>query len=103
MSTKITVRELLQCRLAQAEADAPPAPRASQLLHLARPWWEKYPERFQTIARHLTSIQMGYGHAKVDLGPERSGHLVPALIVGPDREIEASVQILHFDLRGAMF
>src|ERR1700712_5679066 len=102
MNTKMTARELLQWRLAQAEADAPPAPRASRLLELARPWWENYPEKFQKIVHRLTTIQMGYGHAKVELGPERSGHLVPALIVSPDRESKASVQILHFDLRGSM-
>ena len=102
MNTKMTARELLQWRLARAEAEAPPAPRASRLLELARPWWEKCPERFQKIAHQLNTIQMGYGHAKVELGSERSGHIVPTLIVGPDREIEASAQILHFDLRGSM-
>ncbi len=102
MSTKMTAQELLQWRLARAEAVAPPAPRAARLLELARPWWEKFPEKFQKIALELTTIQMGYGHAKVDLGAERCGHIVPILIVSPDRERAASVQILHFDLRGSM-
>jgi hypothetical protein len=42
MSPNMTVEQLLVWRLAQAEADAPPAPRAERLLDLVLPWW---PER----------------------------------------------------------
>src|SRR5438477_12791678 len=79
-NVKIPIEQLLRWRLAQAEAEAPPAPRAARLLERARPWWESWPERFQSVIERLTRIQIAYGHAMAE-PQSRSGHPVPALIV----------------------
>jgi hypothetical protein len=51
---ELPVEQLLRWRLAQAEAAAPSAPRAAQLLEMARPWSacnEYWPEA--ALAREL--------------------------------------------------
>lgn len=102
MNTKIAMTEILRWRLALAEAEAPPAPRAGRLLELARPWWEGCPEKFQAIARRLGALQMCYGHAMVDPGLAPISHLVPTLIVGEALERETSVQVLYLEVRESM-
>jgi len=39
-NNNMPVEKLLRWRLSEAEEDAPPAPRATRLLELIRPWWE---------------------------------------------------------------
>ena len=95
---KIPVEQLLRWRLAQAEAEAPPAPRAARLLELARPWWASWPERFQSVIERLTRIQIAYGHAMAE-PQSRSGHPVPALIVHTVEELETSVRVLYLNVR----
>ena len=95
---KIPVEQLLRWRLSQAEAEAPPAPRAARLLELARPWWETWPERFQAAIQRLTSMQLAYGHAMTELQRSRSGHPVPALIIQKVEELETSARILYFNV-----
>ena len=96
---KIPVDELLRWRLSQAEAEAPPAPRAAQLLELSRPWWETWPERFREALERVTRIQLTYGHATTEPHRARSGHPVAALIVQKLGEVETSARVLYFNVR----
>src|SRR5436309_3280949 len=92
------VEQLLRWRLSQAEAEAPPAPRAGRLLELARPWWETWPERFQSFVERLGGIEVAYGHAAEPRQP-RGGHPVPALVVRAVEELETSVRVLYINVR----
>jgi len=99
MSTRIPIEELLRWRAARAEAEAPAAPRAARLLEMARPWWEIWPERFQSFVERLGRIQVAYGHAMAEPRQSHSGHPVPALIVRSVEELETSVRVLYLNVR----
>ena len=99
MKTDTSVEQLLRWRLTQAEAEAPPAPRAARLLALARPWWEAWPELFQSLVERLGKIQIMYGHAMAAPRPSRSGYPVPVLIVRAVEKLEASARVLYFSVR----
>jgi hypothetical protein len=99
MSAEFSVEELLRWRLARAEAEAPPAPRARQLLDGARPWWDVWPERFQAYLERLRTIQVAYGHAMTEVVRGRSGHPVPTLVTGVEAEIETAARVLYFSVR----
>lgn len=96
-----SIERLLKWRLAQAEMEAPPAPRASRLLELARPWWKTSPEQFQTLWLRLGKIKVVYGHAMVEpSSPRGGGYPVPALIVRVgETEVETSVRVLYLGVR----
>lgn len=79
-----SIERLLRWRLARAEADAPPAPRASRLLELARPAWERWPERFEGFIQRLCAMQLSYGYALAGPLQGRPGHPVPTLIAHED-------------------
>ena len=99
MKPEIPIEQLLRWRLAEAEADAPPAPSAARLLALARPWWETWPEQFQSMVERLGRIQVAYGHAMAEPGPSRTGHPVPALLIRTPEELETSVRVLYLNIR----
>jgi hypothetical protein len=99
MKTEIPIEQLLCWRLAQAEAEAPPAPRAARLLELARPWWEILPEQFQSLVERLGKIQIAYGHAMAEPHQPRTGHPVPVLMVQAAEEMEASARVLYLCVR----
>jgi hypothetical protein len=99
MKTKVPISQLLRWRLKQAEAEAPPAPRAARLLEMVRPWWETWPERFRSLADRLGRIQIAYGHAMAEPRPSRGGFPVPALVALADQEIEARANVLHINVR----
>jgi hypothetical protein len=99
MNTETSIEQLLRWRLAQAEADAPLAPRAARLLALSRPWWESWPEQFQSLVERLGKIQIAFGHAMAEPQPARVGHPVPALLVRPVETVETSVRVLYLDVR----
>jgi len=99
MKSPITVQELLRWRLARAEAEAPPAPRAARLLELVRPWWEIYSERFQKLVARLGEMEVAYGHAMAESRRVASEHLVPAMIVHTAIETETSARVLYFSVR----
>ena len=100
MKTKITIEEVLRWRLARAEADAPPAPHARRLLEMARPWWETWPERFQSLVERVGRIQIAYGHAMAEPDPARGKpHPVPALVVRAGEESETFAQVLYLNVR----
>jgi hypothetical protein len=88
MKPEKTVEELLRWRLEQARMDAPSAPSVSQLLELARPWWEKWPEKFQAQVERLRRIDR-----------RNNGCVVPALIVFGTEESEGLARVLEFDVR----
>jgi hypothetical protein len=97
MSREFSVEELLRWRLARAEADAPPAPRGGQLLERARPWWERWPERFQAYVERLGRIQVTYAYAATESFRGRTGYPVPTVIA--DADIETAARVLYFSIR----
>jgi len=99
MKTKVPISQLLRWCLSQAEASAPPAPRAARLLEMARPWWEAWPEQFCSLAGRLGRIQIAYGHAMAEIRPSRGGYPVPALIALANQEIEACARVLYLNVR----
>jgi hypothetical protein len=99
MKKNISIEELLQLRLAQAEAEAPPAPRGKRLLELARPWWETWPEKFQACAERLGKMRVAYAHAMTELRHARGGHPVPALIVRDGQETEDFARVVYLAVR----
>jgi len=99
MKTETTVEKMLRWRIDEAGADAPPAPRASRLLALARPWWEVWPERARQLCDRVGRIEMAYGHAMERGSGGRAGHPVPVLLLQGDQEIAASARLLYFTAR----
>jgi hypothetical protein len=99
MKSELAVEQLLRWRLARAEAEAPPAPRATHLLELARPWWERWPERFQLLVERVGRIQTAYGYAMAEPSRTRCGHPVAALVVRAAAELETSARVLYFNVR----
>ena len=99
MKSDTTMEKLLRWRLEQGGAEAPPAPRASRLLALSRPWWELWPERARQLCDRVGRIEMAYGHAMERSGGSRSGYPVPALLLRGDAEIEAAARLLYFTAR----
>jgi len=98
MTNDMSVEQLLVWRLAQADADAPPAPRAARLLDLIRPWWEVWPERFQEYWGRLSAIQLVYGHAMTEPLHVRSSHPVAALIAHAEG-VETFARVLYLSVR----
>ena len=98
MKTEVLIEAILRWRLARAEAEAPRAPSGARLLELARPWWETWPDRFQTLVERLSRIQIAYGHAMAEPGPSRTSRPVPAIIVRDGEEFQASASVLYFNI-----
>lgn len=99
MNTEVIIKQLLLWRIARAQAEAPSPPRAAQLLELSRPWWETWPERFQTLVERLSKIQVAYGHAMAEPGPARTCHPVSTLIVLA-APVETVARVLYIEVRG---
>lgn len=99
MKTEVPVEQLLRWRLARVEAEAPRAPGGAQLLELARPWWEIWPERFQSLVERVGRIQIAYGHAMAEPAHGRGGYPVPAMVVRAAHELETSVRVLYLNVR----
>ena len=99
-SAHTSVEQLLRWRLARAEAEAPPAPRAARLLEQARPWWERWPEQFRARVQRLSTIQVAYGYAMVDTQGARGGHPVPALIAQAE-DLETFARVLYLSVHGS--
>jgi len=99
MKPEKTVDELLHWRFSQARVEAPSAPSASQLLDRARPWWEKWPEMFQSKVKRLRRIQIGHDGPATDPSRSSDGNVVPTLIVCGAEESEGLVRVLEFNIR----
>jgi hypothetical protein len=99
MKTGVSIEQVLRWRLALAEAEAPRAPRAAQLLELARPWWERSPEQFQNLLQSLMRLEMAVGHAMAETRLPRTQHPVPTLIVRANEQIETCVRVLYLSVR----
>jgi hypothetical protein len=99
MKTKVSISQLLRWRLSQAEAKAPPAPRAARLLEMTRPWWETWPEQFRSLVERLGQIQISYGHAMAEPRPARGGFPVPALVALANHQLEARARVLYVSVR----
>jgi hypothetical protein len=100
MNTEVIIKELLLWRMARAQAEAPRPPHAAQLLELSRPWWETWPERFQTLVDRLSTIQVAYGHAMAETRQSRTGHPVSTLIVHSAAPVETTARVLYIEVRG---
>ena len=99
MKTNVSISQLLRWRLAQAQAEAPPAPRAARLLEMVRPWWETWPEQFRSLATRLGQVHIAYGHAMAEPRPSRGGFPVPALVALTNQEMDARANVLHLNVR----
>jgi len=93
------LERLLKWRLERAEAEAPVPPRAAHLVEQARPWWDRWPERFQAYVQRLGAIQISYGYAMSELKHGHGGHPVPTLISRDDQEVESPVRVLYVNVR----
>ena len=102
MNRGVTVEQLLRWRLRHAEFDAPTAPKAEHLLELARPWWERWPERFRTQVLRLEQMPMAYGYAMSASERERRGHPVPTLIADTE-DVETYTRVTYINVREARF
>jgi hypothetical protein len=99
MKRKIPIKQLLRWQLAQAEAAAPPAPRARRLLEMARPWWEAQPEQFRDLAEQLGRIRVVHGDAIANSKAFSAGHPVPVLMIRRAKNLETSARVLYFNVR----
>ncbi len=99
MNTEDSIGQLLRWRVSQAEAEAPPAPRAARLLELARPWWESVPAAARALFDRLGAVQLAYGHAQAVERLAHAGYPVQALIVRANGEEEAFARILYLNVR----
>jgi hypothetical protein len=99
VNSQLPLEQLLRWRLARAEEEAPPAPRAARLLKLARPWWEAWPERFQKLVERLGQLEVAYGHAMAEPRRVPTEPLVPAIIVHTATETETCARLLYLGIR----
>lgn len=99
MKHNLPVEQLLRWRATRAADEAPPAPRAAHLLDLARPWWETWPEQFQSVVDRVLRMQMAYGHAMAP-GARQSGggYPVPAVMTQEGKELELSARMLYINV-----
>ncbi|MCX6954443.1 MAG: hypothetical protein NTV51_20005 [Verrucomicrobia bacterium] len=100
MKTESSLERLIGWRAAEAEADAPPAPRAGRLLEHARPWWQRQPERLRALASALEGMHARFGHAMEPEGGRGGSHPVPAVIARTNVETNSLADILYLNLRG---
>lgn len=75
---------LLRWRAARAAEEAPPPPSARLLLDLARPWWERWPDRLRARAERLRAMPLAFGYAMTAAERQREAHPVPTLVVADD-------------------
>ena len=101
MKNRVFIEDLINWRSAQAEADAPPPPRAARLIELNRPWWQLQPERFQSLVRQFEAT-MRVGYAMDPDRAQRQNYPVPAVLAQTNVETNALADILYFSLRGRM-
>jgi hypothetical protein len=99
MSSEYDVERLLRWRSARAEADAPSAPSARQLIEMARPWWERLPDRFAAYVERLNGLQLVYAHAATTPAQRQGPYPVPALLVRVAQEVESSARVLYLSVR----
>jgi hypothetical protein len=95
MTSDKLAEEYLRWRFESMKAEAPAAPSAAQLIQRARPWWEKWPERFRALIGRLEKIQSGNDHN----GGQSDGsgvHTVPVLMVRGEEETEDFARVLDF-------
>jgi hypothetical protein len=98
MSRPLPVEVVLRWRLARAAANAPPAPRASHLLELARPPWELWPARWRAAVERLRQVQVVYGHAMTAADRRAGGYPVPVVVAGADGDVEGFAQVLYLSV-----
>jgi hypothetical protein len=99
VNSQTPLEQLLRWRLARAQDEAPPAPRAARLLELARPWWDTWPERFQKLVERLGQLEVAYGHAMAEPRRVPAEPLVPAIVVHTATETETSARLLYLSIR----
>lgn len=99
MKTEPTIERLFVWQSAQAGAEAPPAPRAARLLELARPWWQRYPDRFSAALARFDQMHVRLAHAMETDASRSGGFPVPAVITRTNVETSLLADILYLHLR----
>ena len=102
MNRGVSIEQLMRWRLVRAETEAPPAPGVQLLLELARPWWERWPERFRTQVTRLRQMPVAYGYAMAAPDRERRGHPVPTLINDAE-DVETYTRVTYINVRDTRF
>jgi hypothetical protein len=98
MKPGFSVERLLRWRLRHAEAKASSPPDAARLIELARPWWEKWPEKFRPLAEALSRIEIVQSQSTAETIRGHDWHPVPTLIVRQDKASESFARILYFSV-----
>ena len=101
MKRNVPIEQLLRWRLARAQSEVPVAPSAARLLKLARPWWEKWPEKYQLLAEQLSRAKTVHTVTTNGSKPGHSGNLVPALFIRGEEVLEILTRLLSFRVRDA--
>jgi hypothetical protein len=94
MSRDEPVEALVRWRLALAEDEAPPPPRAIELLERSRPWWEREPAQFRVQAARVHRMPAALGFAMSAAATGGNGGLVPA-VISATADVETYVQLLY--------
>jgi len=84
--------------MAIAESSAPSPPRAADLVDRLRPWWECWPDRFQTLAERLSRMQFAYGYALDGPRLRPAGDPVPA-VISHVNDVETFARIVYLSMR----
>lgn len=94
------LESLFNWRSARAEAEAPPPPRAARLLDLARPWWQRSPERFAALIAGFEGMPARFGHAMEPAAGRGGSYPVPAVIARTNVETSLLADVLYIHFRG---
>jgi hypothetical protein len=93
--------EYFRWRLELMKVEAPAPPSAAQLIERARPWWERWPDRFHSLAGHLETKRTGHPHNGDQPNPGPDGIAVQALIVRGKEETKGFARVLDFKIHDA--
>ncbi|PTY06130.1 hypothetical protein DB347_11805 [Opitutaceae bacterium EW11] len=99
MNQEISIEALLKWRLDAAEHEAPPPPRASRLLELSRPWWERTPELFQGLVQRLALRPSQLAHAMAR-APGGAGVPVPSVVHDGTSPLDTTSEVLYVAVKG---
>lgn len=99
MKRKTPIAELLRWRFKLAKSEAPSRPSAAHLLDHAPAWWERWPEKFQSLIVQLKQIQFAEDQQMTKSG-RRKRPPVTALLVFGTKKLKNFVPVQYFRFYG---